>query len=451
MGVMTGGSLGLLSFELEKRLRNFSADEEEFMMNDGIGYDKNKETLHLPDAKDGTEVHSVVVKYAVDDGDGLCDIKKFAVKAKESAIDEDITSCKRKRAMFGEMLSWIIKVARNPCHPSIGVIPGSSKSKESGYKNSWSIALSIREARLQRRFTDLNDQSCFNQRKHKMHPSMYEDDDHLSAEGLRCSEWLLSLGNNSPCQCCKSSSVDKCKFRNSFESLPENGLHKQELLIADFSDTKRVVIPTVDDYPVENHVLVGPRFQAEVPMWTGIIAESDPRWLGTRICAPELQETCCEAKFPGKGRPESCNCTFPGSVECYRFHIAESKMKLRRELGLAFYHWKFNRMGEEVSLSWSVEDEKSFRHAIKLSSSSYKGKPPFPEKKTRKELVSYYYNVYLINRRSYQNRVTPKDIDSDDDETEFGSIGAAFGYSAVKVRGSEPLICTQNEQVFDLD
>ncbi|XP_021754192.1 AT-rich interactive domain-containing protein 2-like [Chenopodium quinoa] len=457
-----GGSLGLLSLELEKRLRNFSTDGNEFTMdNNGIGYDKicknvkvtAKETLHLPNAEEGTEVHNVVVKLAVDDGDGSCNNKEFIGKAKEDVIDEDNTSHKRKRDMFGGTLGWMIKVAKNPCHPSIGVISGSSRWKESSHKDFWSIALMVREARLRKRYTDSNDQqSRFHQKKHKMHPSMYEDDIISdSAEGLRCSKRLLSLTNTPPCQCCKSFSVEKCKFDNPSEYQIETGLQKQELEIANISETKRVVIPTFEDYPVEKYVLVGPQFQAEVPIWTGITSESDSKWLGTQIWTPEMQEVnySCGIKLVGKGRLESCNCFFPGSVECYRFHIAENRMKLRRELGLAFYHWKFDRMGEEVSLSWSAEEEKRFKQIIR-SNNPFLGKSFFP-RKTRMDLVSYYFNVFLIKRRSYQNRVTPKEIDSDDDETVFGSVSEAFGYKAVKVLGSEPLKCFQNKQVIDLD
>ncbi|XP_021845094.1 AT-rich interactive domain-containing protein 2 isoform X2 [Spinacia oleracea] len=462
-----GGSLGLLSLELEKRLRNFSTDEKAFRMEEGIGYDKlcnnvslaTKETLHLPDTEETTEVHNVVVKFAVDNGERLCNIKEFAAKETEIAIDEDITSRKRKRDMFGETLSWMIELAKNPCHASIGVLPGSSRWKESSHKDFWSIALLVREARLQKKFTDTNDQQSRFLQKHKIHPSMYEDDisfDHLSAEAVRCSKRLSSLEITPLCQCCKSStSVDKCKLKNPPDPPTENGLqHKQDLENADISDTKGVAVTvavavSTVDYPVEKHVLVGPRFQAEVPIWTGVISESDSKWLGTKTWSPELQQLN-SIKLLGKGRrSESCNCLLPGSVECNRFHIAENKMKLRRELGLSFYHWKFNRMGEEVSLSWSVGEEKRFKHIIRLNN-TFLGKSFFP-RKTRMELVSYYYNVFLINRRSYQNRVTPKDIDSDDDEKEFGSVSEAFGYRAVKVRGSEPLKCFQNEQVIDFD
>lgn len=60
--------------------------------------------------------------------------------------------------------------------------------------------------------------------------------------------------------------------------------------------------------------------------------------------------------------------------------------------------------------------------------------------------------VNLISIYSF-NRVTPKDVDSDDDDTEpkFGSIGGSFGHEAAAVPGSDILICSQNNQCTDLE
>lgn len=74
----------------------------------------------------------------------------------------------------------------------------------------------------------------------------------------------------------------------------------------------------------------------------------------------------------------------------------------------------------------------------------------FP-RKTREDLVAYYYNVFLVQKRSYQNRVTPIMIDSDDDETEFGMIGDRFGDNVVNASGSNFPPCVQNKQCIDLE
>lgn len=463
-----GGNLSLLSLELEKRFRDFSTHGkgmvDEKIEDEEIEYDEIcrridvalKKTFHFPDQEQNGEVMAAVV--VVDDDDKLYDNKEFVGKENNCGINKDSTSSrKRKRDIVVGMLSWINNVAKNPCNPSTGTLPGCSRWKENGGNDFWSIALWLREARLCRRYADSDDdRSSSHQKKHKMHPSMYEDDiqpNHHSAEGLRCSKRLLSSTKTSPtpCHCHNSYSVHQGKPGSPCKAPQEHMYKDQDHVFADSQATKRTVGQSNDDPPVEKHVSVGPQFQAEVPIWMGLVSESDSKWLGTLVWSPDSlkQNPCPEFVLPGKGKAESCGCPFPGSVECYRFHIAERRMKLRHELGLVFYHWKFDRMGEEVSLSWSVEEEKRFKQIIKLNKPSL-GKSFFP-KKTRSNLVSYYYNVFLIRRRSYQNRVTPKDIDSDDDEAEFGSVSEAFGSKAVKIRGSEPVKCYQNEQVTDLD
>ncbi|KEH42663.1 hypothetical protein MTR_1g073420 [Medicago truncatula] len=67
------------------------------------------------------------------------------------------------------------------------------------------------------------------------------------------------------------------------------------------------------------------------------------------------------------------------------------------------------------------------------------------QKRTRKDMVSYYFNVYLIQLRSYQNRVTSETVDSDDDEIEFGSFGDGFGRKAIKRPTIEFKECSENK------
>ncbi|KAK9668106.1 hypothetical protein RND81_13G035900 [Saponaria officinalis] len=454
-----GGNFGLLSLELEKRFRNFSMDGEESGEKDGersfyeICNRINvvlEERLRLPEIGNGNEVYDDVNKCNVlDDDDKLCNNNDFARNASQCSSE---SSLKRKRDLFTEMLSWMLNVSKNPTRPSVVKSAGCSRWKGSDDRDFRSLVLSVREARLRRRYAYSNNEQSSLYQKNKMHPSMYEDDIlHNSDEGLRSSKRLLSLVKTPPCHCCKSSSVNQCTLDRKSKSPSKNGPRIEEHVKTDSAGTKKVVVvPSVDnDPPIEKHVSLGPEFQADVPIWTGIVSESDPKWVGTPVWVPDFSKTRFQTELPGKGRPESCKCRFPGSVECNRFHIAESRFKLRKSLGLAFYHWKFDRMGEEVSLSWTIEDEKKFKHVVKLNTPQL-GRSYFPKKK-RTDLVSYYYNVYLINRRRYQNRVTPKEIDSDNDEAEFGSVGEAFGFNAVKVPRREPLICYQNEQVTDFD
>ncbi|KAL9257994.1 AT-rich interactive domain-containing protein [Drosera capensis] len=74
-------------------------------------------------------------------------------------------------------------------------------------------------------------------------------------------------------------------------------------------------------------------------------------------------------------------------------------------------------MGEEVTLSWTKEEEKKFRDIVKANPQSqkkcfwlemFKALPA----KSISDLVIYYWNVFLLQRREYQNRCNSGDIDS---------------------------------------
>ena len=206
------------------------------------------------------------------------------------------------------------------------------------------------------------------------------------------------------------------------------------------------------DVPAEREVPIGPCFQAQVPQWTGTASDSDSKWLGTRMWPPEGGKTNFTVKLDpiGKGRQHRCSCSFPESVECVRFHIAEKRLKLKQELGSLFYRWRFNLMGEEVSLSWSEQEEGIFKDNMKsyaaFSNKFWNNSWRFLPSKSREKLVSYYFNVYLVQRRSYQNRVSPRDVDSDDDEKVCGSIGGSFGHKALYIPRPSSVSCALNTE-----
>ncbi|EXB37324.1 hypothetical protein L484_024250 [Morus notabilis] len=289
-----------------------------------------------------------------------------------------------------------------------------------------------------------------------MHPSMYEDNialSHHSSERSRCSKRLTNLSKSRSCSCCNPCSPSSPKLISPRKVEVDNEPKEEEVIEVDLPVLAKELCP-LEDESVKKDVSVGPLFQADVPEWTGVVYESDPKWLGTRVWPKE----CREHKYPikeintiGKGRPEFCGCPLPGSVECVRFHIAEARMKLKLELGPAFYHWRFDHMGEEVSLRWTAEQEKRFREIVKSNKYFGDRKIRWFPMKTMENMVSYYFNVFLVQKRRYQNRVTLKNIDSDDDEKEFGSIGGPFGNNAVDLSGSNMLSCVQNKQCTDLE
>lgn len=292
-----------------------------------------------------------------------------------------------------------------------------------------------------------------------MHPSMYEDvtnQRHWSTERLRSSERLPTIMKSRVCSCCSSCSATENKLTSPHNAELETG-PKGETPMTVTSSAMNIAVCSSGDEPQEKQVSVGPLFQASVPEWTGVVLESDSKWLGTRIwpLVDGEHNSVVEMNSCGRGRQDSCGCRLPGSVECIRFHIAENRMKLKLELGPVFFHWRFDRMGEEVSLGWTVEEEKRFRDMVifnRFLSAGFWGSAceSFLGKK-REDFVSYYFNVFLVSRRSYQNHVTPRDINSDDDESEFGSVSDSFGNAAVTVRGFDKLTCTQNNQCTDLE
>lgn len=160
---------------------------------------------------------------------------------------------------------------------------------------------------------------------------------------------------------------------------------------------------------------------ADVPEWPSLPYDEPHvlRFLGQPLLPPESNEAL-DADTIGMGRPDKCNCQLPGSIACIRFHVTEKKILLKRELGSAFYAMGFDRIGEDAALTWTKDEEEKFNDAIQnglpSSKNSFWDKPDHVlVSKSRKGLVSYYYNVFQLRRRAYQNRLTPNDVDSDDD------------------------------------
>ncbi|CAO2182317.1 unnamed protein product [Urochloa humidicola] len=178
---------------------------------------------------------------------------------------------------------------------------------------------------------------------------------------------------------------------------------------------------------------VGEHFQAEIPEWTGQPSgkelscyRSDPetsKMLGTRIWPPGGEVNKTDIVAVGRGRPESCNCSYPGSFFCRQHHINEARNRLRSELGRAFTIWQFDSMGEEVSKLWNRDEQLKFNALEQLipvmdqktywavAAKHFASKP-------RIDLIKYYLNVFLMRRVLSQCRSNLLEIDSDEDEVE---------------------------------
>lgn len=197
------------------------------------------------------------------------------------------------------------------------------------------------------------------------------------------------------------------------------------------------------DYPPRKRVLVGPEYQAEIPELDSLVKHSaldglaagDPKATVRNstvnddeqlegICimpSPETEPPGYDGEKVGDGRTD-CSCPDQGSIRCVRQHIAEAREKLMRNLGQdTFTELGFYDMGEVVAEKWSEEEEQLF-HEVVYSNPASLGRnfwnalsAVFPSR-TKMEIVSYYFNVFMLRKRAAQNRCDPFNIDSDNDE-----------------------------------
>ncbi|KAL1201488.1 DNA gyrase subunit B [Cardamine amara subsp. amara] len=179
---------------------------------------------------------------------------------------------------------------------------------------------------------------------------------------------------------------------------------------------------------------VGPGFQAEIPVWIaptkkgkfyGSPGDSDTlRWLGYGVWPTYSLKKKVHYKKVGEGRSDPCSCASPGSTNCVKRHIKEARELLEKDIGGAFKTWKFDEIGEEVvSKSWTAKEEQRFNALVKKNTLSRKISDGFWElasntfpRKTKKDLVSYYQNVYLNKRMRLPVNSSADHINSDDDQ-----------------------------------
>ena len=187
---------------------------------------------------------------------------------------------------------------------------------------------------------------------------------------------------------------------------------------------------------------IGPDFQADTfpcvspnPLHIGSNAaedgvdsddedDNDKRWLGVQVWPLPESSPLVNPSRIGRGRSPICDCSDPESMDCVKMHVQVAREELKVELGPAFYDMGFDRMGECVALQWSKEDEMTFRllartHPASSDKNFWDHLPLAFPSRTKRELVSYYFNVFVLRRRALQNRLDGQKIDSDDDEAEL--------------------------------
>ncbi|KAJ8550969.1 hypothetical protein K7X08_000339 [Anisodus acutangulus] len=211
----------------------------------------------------------------------------------------------------------------------------------------------------------------------------------------------------------------------------DGAVHKSSLLSVKGSRSRPLQLPRqsprllnfIGDHLQRFVIPVGPRFQADVPDWT-VPADKDnsdnSRWLGTRVWPIEIGNMKVSSRAIGKGRPHSCSCRSPGTTVCVKRHVSEERRILQRDLRLAFFSWKFDEMGEQVSKAWSSKEEATIESLVKrkpqLNGKNFlkHGLKSLPQK-NGKTIISYYFNVFIPRQLSLQNRSSKNFVYISDD------------------------------------
>ena len=144
--------------------------------------------------------------------------------------------------------------------------------------------------------------------------------------------------------------------------------------------------------------------------------------MGTCIIPMPNTKPCLSIRYEAARGRIDCGCLDEGSVRCVRQHILEAREELLKSVGHEkFVNLGFYDMGEEVSCKWAKEEERVFHEVVysrpvSLGQNFWKHLAQVFPDRTTKEIVNYYFNVFMLRKRAAQNRSNPLDIDSDDDE-----------------------------------
>lgn len=219
----------------------------------------------------------------------------------------------------------------------------------------------------------------------------------------------------------------------------------------EFDIPQKSYVPLDDAYPPHDcsprkSVPIGPNHQAAIPVWKGRVNkisklgeydhdspssglvsvdtadDNEEKLMGTSVLSmPDSSFYSSKGGKGGEGRSE-CDCLDQGSIRCVRQHVREARQNMKKALGTEnFVNLGLCDMGEDIALKWSEEEEEMF-HEVVYSNPASLGRnfwkhlsAAFPAR-TNKEIVSYYFNVFMLRKRAAQNRSRFLDIDSDDDE-----------------------------------
>ncbi|WVZ22746.1 hypothetical protein V8G54_001290 [Vigna mungo] len=248
----------------------------------------------------------------------------------------------------------------------------------------------------------------------------------------------------------------------------------------EFDIPQKAFVPLDDDYlgfdcSPRKSVPIGPNHQATIPVWRGkynhdrpssglvsanIVDEDEERLDGTSVLSMHESGSYSSPNECGQGRKE-CNCLDSGSIRCVRQHVREARENLLKTFGKEkFVNLGFCDMGEDVAHHWTEEEEDMFHEVVYTNPASlgrnfWKHLSVTFSSRTSREIVSYYFNVFMLQRRATQNRSRFMDIDSDDDECNTRNPGIlcfeSSDDSAIESLGDEDVNVENQDNYSDED
>ncbi|CAF2050907.1 unnamed protein product, partial [Brassica napus] len=196
-------------------------------------------------------------------------------------------------------------------------------------------------------------------------------------------------------------------------------------------------------------VPIGSDYQADIPECVKEEVSEEQVMEKCVIPMPDRETDFFEI---GKGRKE-CVCVDKGSIRCVQQHIMENREGLFETVGYEkCLSIGLGEMGEEVAGKLTEDEEDLFHEVVysnpvSLDRDFWKQlKSAFPTR-TMKEIVSYYFNVFILRRRAVQNRSRSLDIDSDDDEWQVEYDNTFYGSQTQDERTGKSLSGDEEEEV----
>ncbi|XP_042050031.1 uncharacterized protein LOC121795566 isoform X1 [Salvia splendens] len=189
----------------------------------------------------------------------------------------------------------------------------------------------------------------------------------------------------------------------------------------------------IGDHLQRKVIPVGPRFQTDIPEWDDTVdmsirissykSDSDNlKWLGSQVWPIVTRNMKSTRREIGKGKNIFCSCASRASADCIKRLVCEDRLLLQHDLGPAFSSWKFDEMGEQVSESWSLKEQRAYESLMKMRPSA-NGKSFWKRtlkrlpRKSKKDIVNYYFNVYIPHRMSlHRSSPTINQVDTDDED-----------------------------------